>query len=326
MSFFWRFLLALASGFILALGIFVGLLYTQLGVPTVSSSWAYGITQGKLEIAHRITGPKLILVGGSATLFGLDAEIIQRETGIPTVNLGTHAGIGLDYILDLAKRAAQPGDTVLLIPEYQLYADPFGSELRDDYILSRAPEFFHRLSWYDKIDMATRVPFKRFQKGWRNRRHPEKAPRPHPPYTDGAASLNANGDETENQAADRPAWGPNMDLLPPCLTDGLDTDDTPGFRALADFIAWAKARQITVLATFPPMINHPEYRNFPALQTFTTITDFYRAHQVPMIGTPEENLLPAADFFDTFYHLTRESAVAHTEHFIPELKPDLRAR
>src|SRR4051794_11320917 len=70
--------------------------------------------------------PRLVLVGGSGTLYGIDAELIERKTGVPTVNFGTHAGLGLRYLLTRARRELRPGDRVLLAPEYELLADDGG--------------------------------------------------------------------------------------------------------------------------------------------------------------------------------------------------------
>ena len=326
MSAFPRFLMGLAAGLVLAVAVFVWFLYTQLGIPTRTSQWASDITQKKLELARAVQGPKLLLVGGSSTLFGLNAQMIQQQTGVPTINLGTHAGIGFDYLLHEAKLAAKPGDTVLITTEYQLYFAPFGSDPRDDYVLSRAPEFFHGFSLLDKIDMATRVPFKRFQRGWRDIWHPEPVPRSHPPYTDGAKSLDANGDEMENMAADTPPSPDNMFLRVGDLLDGNTDTSRPGFRALSAFIDWARANHITVLATFPPLIDRPEYHQPPTRRAFDAIIGFYRARGVPVISTPEEHLLPFNQFFDTLYHLNHEAALAHTQRLIPELKPYLKPR
>ena len=60
------------TGFIvglgLALAVFFAQFYRQLGAPTESSRWCYEINAKKLARAKAITGPKLLLVGGSSTL------------------------------------------------------------------------------------------------------------------------------------------------------------------------------------------------------------------------------------------------------------------
>src|SRR5262245_28967363 len=84
-----------SKGFFFGLGgtlaaliaMYFALLYLQSGVPTRSSIWGYGINQKKLQRAASISGPKLLLIGGSATLFGMQAEMIETRLNFPTVNL-----------------------------------------------------------------------------------------------------------------------------------------------------------------------------------------------------------------------------------------------
>jgi hypothetical protein len=319
-----RFILGLACGLLLAMGVFVALLYTQLGVATLSAKWAHDIMEKKRALAEAAPGPRLLLVGGSGTTFGLSAQEIQKRTGRQTLNMGTHAGLNLDYILYWARQVARPGDTVLLVPEYELYVSD-SWEARDNYILAYDPAFFHRMSFFDKIAMATRVPFKRIQKGFANRRKPEPPPRPHPPYTDGASFIDEFGDETGNPAAQRPAQAANLDIKSEVLVNGLAGDDDFGFDQIREFLRWATAHQVKVLATFPNIRHQPEYDTPKADEAIKTITDFYKSLGIPVVGNAREVMLPSDQFFDTYYHLTREAAVERTDRLVPELKPYLDA-
>ena len=102
-------------------GLAVGAFCLNLGVPSGGSRWAYELNQQKRRAAEQAAPPRLLLVGGSATLFGLSAKEIQAQTGYHTINLATHAALGTAYILHLAEQVAKPGDTVLLVFEYELY-------------------------------------------------------------------------------------------------------------------------------------------------------------------------------------------------------------
>jgi hypothetical protein len=318
-----RFLVGLACGFVLAIASFVVMLYTQLGIPTNSGSWADDIIKKKAAISATTPGPRLLLIGGSGTTFGLQAGVIEKETGYHALNLGTHAGLGFDLILHWAEKEAQPGDTVLLVPEYELYVAKTAEEAHDDYILARDPSYFRQMPIWDKIAMATRIPFKRLQKGWHNKKHPEPPPRPHPPYTDGASFIDANGDETGNRAIDKPAHSPNMDLRANILEDGLTSDDGHGFNLIRDFAAWAKEHKVRVLATWPNIIYRPEYEGPKAASALKTIRQFYGSLGIPVVGDARDAMLPYDDFFDTVYHPTYETAAVRTEKLVPVLKPYL---
>ena len=223
-----RFILGLICGLLAATGFFVALLYATLGPLTNSSRWAYDIMQKKAALAAAVPGPRLLLIGGSGITFGLNAQRIEEQTGYHTLNMGTHAGLGLDYILYWAQKVARPGDKILLVVEYELYTASMGTEIGDDYILAHDPGYFQQMSLWDKISMATRIPFKRIQKGYANRRHPEKPPRPHPPYTDGASYLTNYGDETGNPEAQRPPPGAVMEHRVDLLVNGISSDTDAG--------------------------------------------------------------------------------------------------
>src|SRR3954469_18262325 len=73
------FITALVGGFALVLGLAIAAFYLNLGVPTESSRWCYEINEKKRHLAANISSPKLLLVGGSSTLFGISAREIQSH-------------------------------------------------------------------------------------------------------------------------------------------------------------------------------------------------------------------------------------------------------
>jgi hypothetical protein len=318
------FIFGLAGGLVLGLVLFVALVEAQLGVPTYYSSWSHDIAAKKRALAAAISGPRLLLLGGSSTTFGLSARTIEEETGVRTVNMGTHAGWGPDYLFHWIEQTARPGDTVLVAFEYQLYTKPLGSEPHDDYILARDPAYFRQLSLLDKLDLATRISFKRLQKGINIRRHGESPPRPHPPYTEGASYIDDFGDETGNTEVDRRAANPDMEDVVGPLIDGISSTRGAGFDEVRGFVAWSRAHGVTVLATFPNILHRPEYDREKARAAIQTITDFYAGLGVPMVGTAQDAMYPRDQFFEVPYHLTHDAAIVRTKKLVPALRPYLK--
>ena len=76
--------------------------------------------EDKIELLENHDEPHLIIVGGSNIIFGIDSEILEEEIGLPTINAGLHAGLGLQFFLDIAEEYARPGDVIILVPEYPL--------------------------------------------------------------------------------------------------------------------------------------------------------------------------------------------------------------
>jgi len=96
--------------------------------------------ENKKAYLKQITKPKIVVVGGSSALFGIDAQQIESSTGIPTVNMGVFASLGIDYMLDKAKKVLKPGDIIVTSIEYPLYYQTHEQQLEDkglkNYIIS----------------------------------------------------------------------------------------------------------------------------------------------------------------------------------------------
>jgi len=65
--------------------------------------------------------PRIILIGGSNVAFGIDSELMEARLGLPVVNMGMHGGIGESSYLEVAEDL-RPGDIVILMPEYLIFA------------------------------------------------------------------------------------------------------------------------------------------------------------------------------------------------------------
>jgi len=90
-------------------------------------SWLRAMYWQKKAIAQQTAGnPRLLITGGSGAHYTLDSELIETGLGIPVVNLGLDGPIGLDVVLPSIIDEVQPGDIVLLIPEYLLLLDDDG--------------------------------------------------------------------------------------------------------------------------------------------------------------------------------------------------------
>ena len=61
--------------------------------------------------------PSIVLLGGSNVAFGFHSEMLEDSLGIPVINAGLHAGIGLKMIVDDCARYLQKGDILILSPE-----------------------------------------------------------------------------------------------------------------------------------------------------------------------------------------------------------------
>ena len=65
-----------------------------------------------------LCSPKVILVGGSNLPFGVKSQSIEDAVGLPVVNMGLHAGLGMDFILSEVEKDIHEGDVVIVSLEY----------------------------------------------------------------------------------------------------------------------------------------------------------------------------------------------------------------
>jgi len=321
-----RFFVGLASGLALAFAIFFGLVYWQLGAPTVMSLWSHDLNTRKQARAASIHEPKLHIVGGSGALFGINARRLGAELGVPTVNLGTHAVLQTAYILNLGRKAARPGDTVLLALEYELFENgnaimnQWTDPLFIDFIMARDPAYFRSLPAGDQFNLAMRMSLDRLKRGIKDKLRPPDWPvfTEYSPYN--PKSVDEYGDMTGNTRTNIPGWAPAELRTSAALADGL-SKTRAGLTEIREFIEWAKANGVRVLATFPNLCAKPAYDSPKSQKAAEEIIAFYQSVGVPVVGNHRDALLPRSEFYDTCYHLTEEGAAARTHRLVPLLKP-----
>lgn len=89
--------------------------------------------QDKYQSLVTIKEPKIIMVAGSSSSFGLDQKMLEKASGYKVVNLGLHAGFGNLFFSELSKANINKGDIVLLGYEYTWHEetgfDQIGTEL-----------------------------------------------------------------------------------------------------------------------------------------------------------------------------------------------------
>jgi len=300
----------------------------NLGRPTKSSRWCYEINQKKRAMANAVSGPKLLLVGGSGTLFGINAKAIQSATGLPTVNLGTHAALGIPFILQWTKELAKPGDTVLLTFEYELYREDeldlsHGDEELVDYVIARDPKYFAQLPFADEWKIFMLTSNKRLKKGFKNL---GRAEGPEVVANDIYYSgfLDECGDQTHNTISNRrPNAVEKLSSTTSVLAFGF-SEKLRAFDAIEAFCRWAQEKKIYVLATYPNLAARPDYYRPEAKAAAREIRDNFTRLNVPVLADYTDSILPADMFYDTLYHLTQEAAVERTRKLLPLLKAHLQ--
>lgn len=320
------YLLFLVLGFFLPALVWLALVQFQLGAPTESSRWPFELYQRKLPLAEAMPSPKVIIASGSSGLFSLSARQIEEKTSVKTVNLGTWAGLGLDYLLTQVKSVTRPGDIVLLTLEYAYYAEngaPNDAFL--DYLVARDVDYFGSLSYQEQLRYAFAMSPGRLLEGLRAKLHPP-APRPR---SDGyeANTVDNYGDETINRESNKDAaLIARLASQPPLfvLKEGI-LEESVAWEQLAEFIRWCEREGVVLLASYPATLFFDDYEQLQALEAAEEIAAFFAGYDVPVLGSVFEFMYDSDLFYDTAYHLTDHGRRLHTDTIVELMYPYLAA-
>lgn len=76
----------------------------------------------KEHYAKTIKEPKIIIISGSNSLFGICTPLLKEKTNHEIVNLGLHAGLPMEILFALIKKNANPNDIILMPLEFGYYS------------------------------------------------------------------------------------------------------------------------------------------------------------------------------------------------------------
>jgi hypothetical protein len=319
----WKFFAGFFLGLAAIIVIYYQLVLLQLGAKTETSRWAAEIIEKKITASESIHQPKLLILGGSASHFGVNAMELERLLGMPVVNGASFAGLGPGYILKTGERMLKPGDTVLLIMEYEMYlydarGKPYVNENLSDFVFARDPEYFRNLSWTEKFQMISTVPLYRIKRGLRSRNGEEERWQDTGVYT--ARILNARGDQQGHFKSARPANRASATQLNGIVTSA-PLEKNVSHPHLEEFCKWARSNNIRVIATYPNLARHPNYTKAKLSELSNTVKSIFDGLHVPVVGTAWEATYSPDLFFDTMYHLTLEGSMIRSADLAKQLQP-----
>lgn len=319
---FAKFLKNVTICFLLSCTCFLSAVFIQMNAPTESSRWIYEINQAKSNLAHSINEPKLIVLSGSNSLFGMSCKTIQEDIQIPCVNAATNAGLGLDYILSFGRSLARPGDTFLLPLEYGMYQyDGKHSDVLIDYIFARDPGYLNKIGFESRMRAIGGISFSRLMRGTIYKVAKIS------PRKDGYQSdtLNEYGDETRNTVASiTEAHRQKLNRLQPMEKINGSVDSSHGMQSIRDFVRWCRDNNIQVLASWPSTVWFEAYNQPSRREYFKSIKNFYQSLDIPILGQPQDFMYDVSLFYDTAYHLNDRGMHQRTEQVISLLQPYLQ--
>ncbi|EUJ23142.1 hypothetical protein PGRAN_09426 [Listeria grandensis FSL F6-0971] len=259
-------------------------------------------SKGLLRIRHLLDvktafaadgdGPKRLIVGGSDVLYSFDTDRIGEETGIRTVNFGLNVGLGMGFLLDVARENVKPGDEVVLCLAYSLYFKPSYDVFAYEYYRMFRKRELRRFSWRRqmyyllgnfKLNMAYRQ--KQFE------------------LAESGAYVRVRGSELE-ACKNKPL------VFPTQFTR------TAAVRDLEQFCQWCADQDVVVRVTYTSTLRFDVYDESSYLRELQA----YLTANYEVIGEPWDYLVPHEQIFNSVYHVNEAGQRARTELFLREVR------
>lgn len=270
-------------------------------------------TQLKHDALDRTPSPRILLVGGSSVGFGLRSEMLQQAFGMPTINLGLHAGIYRDFILNEAEAAVGPGDVVLVMLEYEHYGvyAPSIDLLRVAYFRPTNLWYYSGRDWAFAGDNGLGFLSKLVNAGVMGRLQPPVNP---DMLLYRLGSFNEHGDVVVDRPSIFQAMGDALPVAYPRTDEAI--------ARLNRLHSTCQARGAKLFLGYPPFAKTLTQHGLAATRELDQ--NLRKGLSFPALWHPEDSFYPTDWFLDTRYHLVDRAAKQHTALVVEALRPHLQ--
>ena len=307
-----RYFVGFALGIVLAFGSLYALAYCLEGTAPEAGRWTAEIL-AKKRAAATDKSPKLLILAGSSGLFGFSAERIEGRYGISAVNLSSHAGLGLRYLLDFARPFVKPGVTIVMPLEYRFYGPQQLTQTSFLHLLGHDPAYFRGLPVLRQIDVLTATEWGGWARMIKARLIGDAR------RNDGyqSSTINDYGDETANRVEDRNPHA--LSRLAAMKSSERFVLSSEALATIGAFARYARERDARVVITYPNVLRNTVDFDVNR-EFFGELKRRLASYDIPLIGSPEANAFDLHLALDTPNHQVREGQMMATDRLITDLK------
>ena len=252
--------------------------------------------------------PKIIIISGSSSAFGINQDMLENSTGYSVVNLGLHAGFGALFNTELAKENIKEGDIVLLGYEYN-WPDDF-DDMGQDLIMSGIDE---NLDIYKHIPFDFWPDFIGYIFTYAEKKHSYEG-------ASGVYSRESFDSKNAQMIIDREYsidYEANIDYFGQVdLSDVTIEDNTIEY--LVGFKEFVEKRGARVYFIAPPLLKEAincDYSEFNRLKEKEE-----QLIGIRYISSPQDYFFEKELMFDTIYHCSTKGEITRTQLLINDLK------
>lgn len=265
-------------------------------------------------------------------MFSINSFILEKKLGLPTVNLGVNAGLGLPVILEKTLDVVESGDVVIIPLEYPLYSyDGDINQVMRDYYLSSPMAYYQAMRlvraslprWQfvkvvakELFQIFMQTPLKRVIQGYAGLPDDFTVTGTYGPH-----HLDSRGDQTHSSIAEREIWMKQGVAQLPARSYGASfSPQAPGWAMLQHFQSQVRKRGACLLFVPPAFRFDPLYQENPTEHAFyKKLPSIARHHGLAFVGEPFDFMYGDGAMFDTDYHLVSEARDANTRRLLAVL-------
>ncbi len=295
---------------LLLLGLIAGSIAVILWLPLNRPDHFLLATIDKENLLHRTPSPKIIVIGGSNTIFNIDSKLISDSIGLPVVNMGLHAGLGLEFMLNEIRPYIKSGDVVIIMPEYaQFFGDLFyGGRILTRLVTLDPHAFQYVRTWGQYLALIKGAGLEARSKiVYLLGRSAEEE-------TYNRTAFNTYGDLRSEVIGNQSLVKlqvENYEIRP------LREINSECIRELNKFFTQTQRSEVQVYLAYSAIPLEQYLSNFDRI--YALIEYLKQNLKIPLLFSPDKVLVPASEFFDTYYHLNSIGRQRYTEILIKYL-------
>jgi hypothetical protein len=113
-----KFIIKVSAFTFITIVLFIAILFSLPPTPRATTAYL-SVASKKDSLLLNEPSPRIIFIGGSNLVFGLNCQMIKDSLTLNPVNAAIHASVGVKYMLENMLQYVKKGDIIVFIPEYQ---------------------------------------------------------------------------------------------------------------------------------------------------------------------------------------------------------------
>jgi hypothetical protein len=268
----------------------------------------------KSVLMENTPSPRIVFVGGSNLIFGIDSRKVEQKTGLKVVNMSLLAGYGLTFMINAAKPYVKQGDIIFISFEYYLGEGEMDLLAHTVDMVPEARSFLndHEKLLYPWAEANLRLQhlIRDLQKIARfNTGSVEKI------YT--RNGFNSNGDVISHLDKPNPkTMGRRYKIE--------QTDYSKYIAFINEFAAYARNKGAKVFYLYPVYVHSEFIKYHDAIIAYDR--EMRESLKIPIVNNIDTFVFDDQYFFDTVYHTNKQGRDKRTDkllEIIVNLLPEL---